>query len=52
MKNANASFLFSEGDDSDSNIGFVKPEYSIPLSVLITLIACVFVGYSSRIFLN
>ena len=46
MKNANASFPLSEREDSDSNIGVVKPEYSIPLSVLITLIVCVFIGYS------
>ena len=46
MKNANASFPLSEGEDSDSSIGVVKPEYSIPLSVLITMIVCVFIGYS------
>ena len=46
MKNENTSFPLSEGEDSDSNIGVVKPEYSIPLSVLICLIAIVFIGYS------
>ena len=48
MMNASEGFQLGKGEDSDSNNGVVKSEYSISLSVLISLITFVFIGLSRK----